>query len=193
MTKRDVDWAEGTVGTVFLAFREECIWLRNCYNTYCHLFEGSEESSNALRKAAAQFFTDLNRILIEYIVLQVCKITDPAESFGHPNLTVAQLDARLQQTGLMTSQILRHSQGIVSYRAIVNDMRNKLVSHLDLATVLGGKTLGAHAAGRVHEFFEDIQQYCDEVGRATGIGPLDFRTQAGAGDVVDLIMRLRET
>ena len=79
----------------------------------------------------------------------------------------------------------------MAYRALVKDARNRLVSHADLESVIRGLPIGAHAQERVDAFFEDLQEYCDEVGREIGVGPLDFRTQAGKGDVVDLVRVLR--
>jgi hypothetical protein len=37
-----------------------------------------------------------------------------------------------------------------------------------------------------------MQTYCDEVGRAVGEGPLDFRWSAGTGDAIDLLRVLRQ-
>ncbi len=71
----------------FIAFRNECIWLRGCYNTFAALYESGSEVKEVLSAAASSFFSDLNRILLEYCWLQVCKITDPANSSGRDNLT----------------------------------------------------------------------------------------------------------
>jgi hypothetical protein len=177
---------------MFEAFRNECIWLRNCYNTYATLYESGERTEAALRTAAAHFFNDLNMILIDYVLLQVCRITDPAQTRGRDNLTVEQVNSRLQIAGLLTDAIARRSKGLIAYRELVKDARNKLVSHADLESVIRDLPLGAHAQERVDAFFEDMQEYCDEVGRAIGAGPLDFRTQPGRGDVLDLIRVLRE-
>jgi hypothetical protein len=178
---------------IFNAFREQCIWLRNCYNIYRLLYEGGERTDAALRASAILFFRDLNVILIDYVLLQVCRITDPPQSKGRPNLTVAQIDSRLRAAGQMTDVIARRSDGLIRYRSIVNDARNKLVSHADLKSILSGPTVGAHTKEEVDRFFEDLQEYCDEVGRAMGAGPLDFRTQSGPGDVLDLIRVLRDS
>ena len=53
--------------TAFLAFREQCIWLRCCYNTYSTLYESGVETRKLLSSTANIFFGDLNKILVESI------------------------------------------------------------------------------------------------------------------------------
>ena len=176
---------------LFLAFRSQCIQLRTCYNTYTALYESGETVKIIMNSSAPVFFQDLNGILIEYIMLQVCKITDPAKTGGKPNLTCLAVNASLEKTGLMTDEITSHSRGIMEYRKLVKDARNKLISHADLNTVLSGLTLGEHSKEDVEKFFECLQGYTDAVGNTIGVGPLDFRVTAGSGDVLDLIKILR--
>jgi hypothetical protein len=176
---------------IFEAFREECIWLRNCYNTYAALFESGKDTSQLLHQTAAHFFYDLNRILIEYIVLQACKITDPARFRGRDNLTVETLNNALEDAQLLTEEIREHSQGVVRYREFLTEARNRLISHLDTEAVLDGGTLGEHDKEEVSSFFDSLQAYCDAVGNVVEVGPLDFRCSPGKGDVLDLISALR--
>lgn len=180
----------------FDAFRNDCVWMRNCYNTYTHLFASGEETAEALHASAAHFFSDLNRILIDYCYLQFCKLTDPPFSSGRggqrPNLTVRQLDLQLDQSGLLTDEILDLSASIMGYRPWIEGARNRLVSHTDLEDRLGGRDIGAHPEEEMLKFLSAIQSYCDVVGIAIGSGPLDFRTQAGVGDVQDLTRILRK-
>ena len=180
-----------TLQALFLAFREQCIWLRSCYNTYLSLYESDERTTKALNDSAHLFFQDLNRILIEYVLLQVCKITDPAETAGHKNLTFEGLNAELCNDGLMTQEIADLSAGLSHYRDLVKDARNKLLGHLDRETILNDLPIGEHAEQEVTEFFSCLQGYVDAVGNAVGVGPLDFRATPGSGDVLDLIWVLK--
>ena len=182
-----------TLQTLFLAFRKECIWLRNCYNTYLSLYESDERTTKALNDSAHLFFQDLNRILIEYVLLQVCKITDPAETAGHKNLTFEGLNAELCNDGLMTQEIADLSAGLSHYRELVKDARNKLLGHLDRETILNDQPIGKHAEEEATEFFSRLQGYVDAVGNAIGVGPLDFQAIPGSGDVLDLIKVLKDT
>lgn len=174
----------------FVAFRAECIWLRDCYNTFTTLFD-EDETRTLLEQSAVIFFGDLNRVLQEYCYLQVCKITDPATSFGRVNLTVEAMNDALKLAGLLTPEIEKHSAVMMRYRGLIKGSRNRLISHLDAKTILKGAAIGGHDAHEVTAFFDAVQKYCDEVGRAVGEGPLDFRWSPGAGDVIDLLQVLK--
>ena len=176
---------------VFLAFREQCIWLQCCYNTYCQFFESDDETTNLLETTAHLFFHDLNNILIEYILLQVCKITDPAESFGRANLTVETINADLHEQGLMTDEIDANASGLLRYRELIKEARNRVISHLDRNTVLAGLEIGEHSRQEVERFFECLYGYVDAVGTVLGVGPLDFKVTSGKGDALDLIKALK--
>ena len=115
----------------FSSFREQCIWLRCCYNTYLALYESGDCIKEVLQASAPEFFHELNTILIEYVLLQICKITDPAESRGHKNLTFEGVNTALEENGLMSKEIADFSSGVSRYRDLVKDSRNKLISHLD--------------------------------------------------------------
>jgi hypothetical protein len=85
----------------------------------------------------------------------------------------------------------RFSQGLAHYRNLIKDSRNKLLSHLDKESVLMGQPIGEHAKDEVTAFFQSLYGYVDAVGNAVGIGPLDFRTTVGPGDVLDLVKVLK--
>ena len=62
------------------AFCDECVWVRSIRTHFADLFETNADRDALLSKVANIFFHDLNLILIEYILLQQCKLTDPALS-----------------------------------------------------------------------------------------------------------------
>jgi|CXWL01.1.fsa_nt_gi hypothetical protein len=175
----------------FFAFREQCIWLRICYNTYWTLYESGQETKELLETSASLFFGDLNRILIEYILLQACKITDPEDTRGRKNLTVEHLNTALRVASRMTDEITRLSDDLFHYRHAVKAARDRLISHLDKDAILAGRPIGEHAQEEVTAFFESLSGYVNAVGEAVEVGPLDFKTTAGAGDVLDLIEALK--
>ena len=179
--------------TAFLAFREQCIWTRICYNIYSGLYESGQETLNLLHRSACAFFIDLNIILIEYCLIQISKHLDPIETCGRPNLTIFLIDSMLIEQNLMTNNIQSLSAKLSNFRNFIKEARNRILSHSDLDTVLQNKPLGSHSESDVTMFFENLQQYCDEVGNAVGEGPSDFRSIPASGDVLDLLKRLKQT
>jgi hypothetical protein len=177
---------------MFKAFREQCIWLQCCYNTYSALYESGAETDKLLFDSASLFFHDLNNILIEYCWLQVCKITDPEGKGKRKNLTAESVNSALSNANLMTEEIFKYSEGLFRYRNLIKGGRNKVISHLDKESVLDNQIIGGHAKEEVTAFFENLYGYVDAVGNATGVGPLDFRAVPGPGDAHDLIIMLRK-
>lgn len=175
----------------FLAFRESCIWLRNCYNTFNHLFDADPETEAMLRRIASEFFGDLNLILQEYFFLQARRVTDPTATGSRENLTLENINAGLTASGLMTQEILDLSTSILGYRKLISDISNRVVAHADKATALCPGLVGAHSEREIESFMDNLQAYTDAVGIVLGVGPLDYSVQAGPGDVQDLLRALR--
>lgn len=175
----------------FELFRGECISLRNCFNTYLALYHSDKEVEAALRSSAELFFSDLNEWLIEILVLRVGRLTDPARSSGNRNLTVCYLIEELGDAGLLTSEIDDLAAKLQRYRERIRPARNKFVSHMDLKAYRAGEALGGHEEREVYLFFSNLQCFTDRVGVALGVGPLDYSSQAGSGDVTDLIRVLK--
>lgn len=121
----------------------------------------------------------------------VCRLTDPATSFGRENLTAANLVASLEELKLMSEEVQNRVDGLQRYRNLLNGARNRAISHADKATFLQPELLGEHQEHQIADFLEDLQQFNDLVGIALGEGPLDFRGTSGPGDAYDLIRVLR--
>lgn len=177
---------------IFLQFRNECMWIRRLYNAFAYLWDNDDRVDRLMRATAPAFFRDLNRILQEYIYQRVCLITDLARTKVRTgvreNLTCQLLDDRLQAAGLLTSDVKAASAAMLQYREFLKPARNQAISHLDLEFAMGQyPRLGEHPADEVSRFFVAMQSYCDGVGRAVGVGPLDFAYSPEDGDVMDLI------
>ena len=172
-------------------FRSVCIKLRNTFNTYLHLYEGDDGTDDALKNAAHLFFSDLNEWLIQLIFLQIGRLTDPAYTGGRSNLSVCWIVEEVGKVGGLTPEIDDLAADLMRFRENIKLARNRVVSHADLQTFREGITLGSHSRDEAFRFFDDLQKFTDAVGIAIGVGPLDYGTQAGSGDVLDLIRVLK--
>ena len=63
-----------------------------------------------MESVAVHFLEDLTHVLIEYIWLQISKITDPAKD--DKNLTVEYIDNRLSEFSDLSQHIRRYRQKI---------------------------------------------------------------------------------
>lgn len=170
----------------FKALRERFIWIRVCFNTFDALYGGDEDAKATMEKSAVTFFSDLNRVLQEYCLLQFCRITDPPS-----DLAVSRIVNGLRAEGLLTTEIEKSANGMLAYRTLIVGARNKIIAHSDRKVALSETVLGEHTEKELEQFFEDMFAFNDDVGRALGIGPLDFRATPCEGDVLDLLRCLR--
>ena len=188
----------------FLHLRDHCIWTRTCFNTFVDMFESGDERHQTMNRVAPHFFHDLNRILHQNYILEVCKLSDPPYSTvivevegkktrqKRENLTVALVNELLAAEGLLTPGIEEATAGIMRYRALIEMARNRAIGHADKETAISNGILGIHSRPEALAFLEDLQAYVDAVGTAVGQGPVDFSATGGAGDVSDLFTALKE-
>ena len=175
----------------FNAFRVESVWLQTVHNTFCALYSSGPETDKLLQNTAPVFFHDLNSIFIEYWILIICRLTDPAKMNGRKNLTAKNLVENLRELGMLTEPIEREANGLQRYRDVLNTARNRVVSHADKDTFLQPELIGEHSQDELTSFLAHLQRFNDLVGEAIGEGPLDFSATSGSGDAYDLLRALR--
>lgn len=185
----------------FKTLRDQAINLRQTFDTFNFLFAADPEIDDILKSSAVLFFYDLNQIMVEYLILLIGRITDRREMHDRVNLTIPymthlifqdnELDLNIQaETRLKIEEL---DGQIREYRGLLNTVRNRIVAHIDREAYVFQQTLGGHTKEQMDQFFDNIQEYFDEVGNAIGVGPLDFRHVAGDGDVQSLIRVLRNS
>ncbi|HWY62178.1 MAG TPA: hypothetical protein VNW15_09795 [Rhizomicrobium sp.] len=143
-------------------FADTCAFSRSVYLHFKTLFETSTDEDRArMARAAETLFGDLHKILVEYIILQICKITDPAQDFKkNDNHTVAFL---LQHYGVMGDpqigqRLTELDQKTQAFRQKLLPARNKLISHADRAAILAGNTLGGAPQADWDQFWLDLEE-----------------------------------
>ena len=177
----------------FEMLRDHCIIIRRDFNTYNDLFFSGFD--DLLTKAASTFFNDIAEIMQRDWVLQVCKLMDSAitkrDGKVLENISIKLINSQLVNEGLMSKEISSISDSILAYGKNIIPARHKRLAHFDREHQICGIVLGATTEKELEDFLENIQKYCDAVGRAVGLGPLDFAGSSCSGDVHDLLKVLR--
>ena len=174
----------------FSIFRDHCIELRQSYNTYTDLFNKDNES--LLTNVAPTFFSEIAAIMQRDWILQACKIMDKAEMHGKENITIDLINKQLANQSLSSSEIDKISNELIKYGNKLKPARNKRLAHYDRESQINSVVLGETTEKELNEFLINIQAYCDGVGNAIGIGPLDFTGSGCEGDVLDFLKYLRK-
>ena len=176
----------------FIKLRDQAIWVRQTVNTFSFLFDSGPETERVLKESACLFFGDLNTMMQEYAVLLVCRLTGPAQSFRKANLSTQRFTMLLRDEGRLTPEIERLDASLREYGGLLKPARDKIIAHSDLEVHVNSTVLGAHGEEVMLEFLENLQAYFDSVGNVIGVGPLDFRSTPGTGDVIDLVRKLKK-
>jgi transcriptional regulator with XRE-family HTH domain len=143
------------------AFSNFCVSLGSIWRHHQIVFDGTDLQRELLQNIAHTFFGDLNQLLIEHLILQICKITDPEESMGRKNLTVKFLLANsdFSTTPSELDKLKRLSDSMHNFRAKIVHARNRLIGHLDRESVLLGQPLGGADNKEWNQFWLDLQDF----------------------------------
>jgi hypothetical protein len=143
------------IAPVYDELRSEITWLHGRWLTYRELFAESPRRIELLNEVAGTFFYIIQEVLLDEVQVCLSKLTDPATSGKHENLSLEQLQAKLEGHG--------DSVLATKCRAILDTIhiqcqafrvrRHKELAHLDLPTAL--KQLPNPLPGVSRQMIED--------------------------------------
>jgi len=178
-----------------VVFANHCAFMWSVYQHGRVLFERSTESDKKrMEKAALIFFGDINRILIEYLILQVCKVTDAANDFKkNDNLTVAFLLQHYDFSSQPAAdkKLRQLASQLHSFRRIVEPARNKFISHADRSAILADLTLGVASQEVWDQFWRELDEFVSIIYNEVVGEPFNITRLAMATDVDGLLKALR--
>ena len=104
------------------------------------MFEGKESALKLFEKISHRFFADLNHILIEYSILQLCSLTGPASTKvkreKKENLTINTLLETIVWPTEIKDQIDGKANQLNTFREKIVSARNQIIAHSDYETFL---------------------------------------------------------
>jgi AbiU2 len=172
------------------AFCEECVWARAVRTHFAQLFESGETRHRLMAEVAETFFHDLNVVLLEYVLLQQCKLTDPASSGAEKfNLTTNYI-LSLSWSDETRELLVSANRELLDFRAKVNDARRKLVAHSDLRSRLQLAALSKFTQADENEFWSALQRFVDVAHTEAYGGPFEIAAVMPDGDAASLIHSL---
>jgi len=178
----------------FKHLRTHCIKLKHSFVTYNRLF--NESNRDLLGAVAPTFFSDIAEIMHRDWVLQACKLMDPSDTKRKgmilENITIKLINKQLDSSGLLSTTISSLADSLLVYGEKIKPARDKRIAHFDRDHQLSENLLGSTSELELAEFITNLQEYCDQVGIALGIGPLDFGSGGCKGDVLDLLKCLKQ-
>lgn len=176
-------------------FADHCVFMRSIYLHGKTLFEHSTPKDiERITRSAGIFFGDLSPVLREYVILQVCKITDPAQdSRNNDNHTVEFL---LQHYDFSAepetkARLCALSKRLHAFREKLLPARNKLISHRDRNAIRAGLPLGAASEAEWNEFWIDLKTLVSTIHQKVLGIPFNIDEVGMLSDVDGLLKALR--
>lgn len=177
-------------------FVDHCIILCAVWQHYQELFEASALRRELLGTVAPTFFGDLNLLLIEHLILQICKLSDKDGTEKRRNLTTHFLanNADLSKTPASKKRLAQLVRQIARFRKRIKHARNKAISHLDLHTAHRRTSLGGAPVAAWDQFWLDLEEFVAILHKRY-VNPKGSFRLLGVGGVSDanqLVQALRE-
>jgi len=152
-----------------LCNRAHELWLN-----HLELFDNNQRNAELMKSIASREWERLSVISQEYSLLQVIKLHDKAVVNG--NITLG-IDYVLKYGGWPDSvrdRLEALEKELDGFASQLRSVRNKILSHYDLATILAAATLGGFAKGDDVKYFEDLQEFVNIVREQVVGGPYPF-------------------
>lgn len=142
--------------------------LKSLHYTFNALFARGKDKT-LLEQAAPLFFSDLNQILIDYILLEFAKLTDPARSKRgqYENLTVDYLLTSIEWTPECMSSIREAKKTISKLREYIKTARDNVLAHRNVDAALSGESYGAFPEGMEVNVIRALEFMANELHRAS--------------------------
>jgi len=155
------------VDEIFQELTTETTWLHARWIMYRQLFAHSPQRIDLLNECASTFFYTIQDVLIGDVQIALSKLTDPARTGGHENLSLEQLQERVEkqgEAGLQSTlrQILDElHQKCQPFRS----WRNKRLAHLDLTTAMQStlNPLPGISRQMIEEALELVRRYLNAI------------------------------
>lgn len=126
------------INEIYGQLKTEITWLHGRWIVYRQLFGTSEKRIDLLNECASSFFYILQDVLIGEVQVSLSKLTDPARTGRFENLSLEQLQTRLETNG--EAYLAKKNREILDELHIqcepFRTWRNKRLAHLDLSTAM---------------------------------------------------------
>ena len=137
------------------------------WKIYRDLYGTSEKRIDLINACAANFFNFIEFTLRHDVILAFCRLSDPEKTTGHKNLSLEQLQKRIEiQADTSLSDCLGNL--LNDFKDKCNKfrkLRNKQLAHLDLNTIIDKKAAPLPGVSRknIEEALEILRTYMNKI------------------------------
>lgn len=154
-----------------------CTLCEKAHEYWIHhleLFDNNPRNVELCNSSAGKEWERLSVISQEYGLLQIIKLHDKAVMNGKITLGIEYVLTYGGWSDPVRRRLDKLAKELRSFAEQLVNVRNKILSHNDLATIVAGATLGEFAEGVCERYFNDLQDFVNTVhGEVIG-GPWRF-------------------
>lgn len=188
---KNIDPKDDDARKMVKEFCHYVVYLKAIHRIGKELFE-NEEGRKLMELTAISFFKDLNKILIDYFILEAAKITDPSWTYNkYENFTIANLRETIDWPEKVAIDFDRLIQVVEDFRKNIIDARKKLLAHYDKNTFISNKVLGRFHKEDDEKFIEALEEMCNLLHKASFDKIFGDISVGMPGDVLDLKKTLK--
>jgi AbiU2 len=144
---------------------------------HLELFDKNPRNDELMKSTARNEWIRLSIISHEYSLLQVRKLHDRAVTSGKITLGIDYMLTYGGWSESVRSCLTELAEELDGLADKLEDVRNKILSHNDLATIVTGATLGEFDKGADEKYFEALQEFVNIVHDQVAGGPYPFNSQ----------------
>jgi len=124
------------LGAIYDALYNEVLWLHTKWGQYCILYAHSEARVELLNSVSGFFFSMIQDLMWQDIMLHLARLTDPKQSMSKDNLSLDRLKDEFEE-GEFASRIGELVEDAKSKVDSVRRWRNRYLAHSDLQLACG--------------------------------------------------------
>ncbi len=132
-----VDKMGSELGRLAHELRDQLSWLERKWAEFEELYMKGEGRIELLNRAASNFFYFLQQLMYEDAMLHLARLTDPAKTNSHENLTVLQLAVAVPDPKFQ-AKVDDATRDVLTKCQFARDWRNKKIAHSDLKVFRAG-------------------------------------------------------
>ena len=153
-----------------------CLWAHRVWRARRLIFDDNPQAREFSRWIAPHFLDMVATVFQEYALQRIVMLHDPAEQAGKTNLTLSYIVERGQWDAGVGKQLADLKARLDPFAKDLRQVRNKLLSHSDLDTIVG--KIGGHGAfaeGADIAYFRALQEFVDVIHDTTVGGPFPLQ------------------
>ena len=155
-------------------FCKLCDWAHQVWLNHRELFDENPRADELQKSMGADALTRLKTISHEYTLLQIAKLHDRVVVAGEVTLGVDFIVKYGAWNQPVLTKLAELAKQLNHFAESLRTVRNRALSHNDLAAILSGSVLGEFNKGEDIKYFEVLQEFVNIVHEEVIGGPAPF-------------------